>query len=94
MARELVGRSDAFVVGARVTFWTQVDGGRPGDVIRHVWIHEGQQTNIITLSIGGAVWRTQSRKTLSPGEEGDWIAEARDAAGRVLARQMFRCDPQ
>jgi hypothetical protein len=47
----------------------------------------------VELRIGGAHWRTQSRRTLRPGSAGQWAVEARDATGTVLARTDFTCDP-
>ena len=93
VGRQLVGRADTFAVGTRVAFWMLVTGGRRGDTVRHVWVHQGQTVSTTKLSIGSANWRTQSRRTLGPGAEGDWVLEAHDADGRVLARHTFRCEP-
>lgn len=90
--RELIGQSDTFRVGTRVIFWTFVTGGGPGERIRHVWIHEGRTIGAVDLTVAGPSWRTQSRKTLVPGTEGEWIVEALDSEGRVLARHAFRCE--
>jgi cytoskeletal protein RodZ len=87
----LVGAGDRFAEGTRVWFWTLVHGGSSGDTVRHVWIHEGRVTNNIRLAIGGWHWRTHTRKYLSPGSAGHWAVEARDATGRVLARNEFEC---
>jgi hypothetical protein len=89
--RELVGRSDTFHVGTRVIFWTFVAGGRPGETIRHRWTHNGRTEGVVDLRLAGPSWRTQSRKTLVPGTEGEWVVEALDSAGRVLVRHEFRC---
>jgi transcriptional regulator with XRE-family HTH domain len=91
--QQLVGRSDTFEVGMRVAFWTHVTGGRPGDMVRHVWSHDGRTAGAVDLPVGGPSWRTQSRRTLVAGAEGDWVVEARDPEGRVLARHEFRCVP-
>ncbi len=91
--RQLVGRSDRFAVGTQVWFWTRVEGGKSGDRIDHVWLREGAEAARIPLTIGGSRWRTQSAKTLRAGAAGDWAVEARDAAGRVLARRKFVCVP-
>jgi transcriptional regulator with XRE-family HTH domain len=91
--QQLVGRSDMFAVGTRVAFWTHVTGGRPGETIRHVWTHHGRTEGAVDLRVGSASWRTQSRRVLAGGAEGDWIVEARDPEGRVLARHEFRCVP-
>jgi hypothetical protein len=89
--KRLVGASDSFGEGTRVWFWTRVTGGRAGDRIEHVWIHEGRVMQRAGLELGGAHWRTQSKKTLFPGSAGSWVVEARDAAGNLLARREFSC---
>lgn len=86
----LVGESDRFPPGRKVWFWTRVRGGAPGDIIRHVWLHEGSVVETIKLRIGASHWRTHSFKT--PYAEGDWAVEVRDAAGNVLARAAFTCE--
>jgi hypothetical protein len=90
--RELVGRSGTFGVGAAVTFWTHVVGGRRGDTIRHVWFHDGREVVATALPVGSPSWRTQSRHTLAAGSEGEWVVESRDSEGRLLASQQFRCE--
>jgi cytoskeletal protein RodZ len=90
--REIVGAGDRFTEGEQIWFWTRVVGGRTGETIRHVWIHEGHETATVELRLGGSHWRTQSRKTLRSGSTGRWAVEARDAAGYVLARREFVCE--
>jgi cytoskeletal protein RodZ len=92
--RRLVGESHTFAVDTRVAFWTLVAGGRAGDTVRHVWIHQGRTVGAVELGVGSAHWRTYSWRTLTPGSEGDWVVEARDAEGRVLAQYSFRCEPR
>jgi len=87
----LVGRSDQFEEGSSVAFWTRVLGGRPGDVIHHVWLHEGQPVTLAELTLGGSHWRTHSRRLLDPGLTGRWVVEARHPDGEVLAHQEFLC---
>jgi cytoskeletal protein RodZ len=91
--RQLAGRGDRFSEGTVVWFWTRVLGGRPGDVIRHVWIHEGRPQGTVELNVGGSHWRTQSRWSTRAGSAGAWAVEARDAEGRTLARAEFTCVP-
>jgi hypothetical protein len=88
---ELVGESRRFTAGERAWFWTRIEGGAPGGVIDHVWLHDGREALRVRLELGGARWRTQSYKDLGPGSEGAWAVEARDEAGQVLARRDFRC---
>lgn len=90
--RQLVGQSDRFAVGSRVVFWTHVVGGRAGDTIDHVWLRDGSVVGAASLNVGSPDWRTQSRRVLDPA--GQWVVEARDADGRVLARHQFQTSAQ
>ena len=56
--RELISQSDTFAVSTRAAFWTHVTGGRPGDLVRHVWFHEDKQVGFVDLAIGSPSWRT------------------------------------
>lgn len=89
--RQLVGTSDRFEEGTVVWFWTSVVGGRPGDAIQHVWMHDGQTIGVAELEVSSPSWRTQSGRQLPPGLTGDWTVEARDLEGHVLARNEFTC---
>lgn len=88
---ELVGEADRFAEGKRVWYWTLIQGGTAGESIDHVWLHDGEEVSRVRLEVGGERWRTTSYKDLAPGSEGDWAVEARDEAGRLLARSEFRC---
>ncbi len=85
----LEGESDRFAPDDRAIFWTRVSGGGAGTLLRHVWMRDGRAVQTIDLTLGGADWRTWSRKTVH--EPGAWSVEARDAAGNVLARAEFVC---
>lgn len=89
--RRIVDQDDRFAEGTVVWFQTRALGGGPGDAIRHVWIHDGRAVQSIRLPLGRSDWRTQSRKTIR--QVGPWSVEARDEAGRVLARADFTCEP-
>jgi transcriptional regulator with XRE-family HTH domain len=91
--RQLVGERGRFHEGTQAWFWTHVKGADPGDRIHHVWLHDGVEAARVKLRIGGSSWRTHSAKTLWPGSSGEWVVEARDDAGRVLAREEFVCAP-
>ncbi|HEX4826323.1 MAG TPA: DUF2914 domain-containing protein [Candidatus Polarisedimenticolaceae bacterium] len=91
VAHHLVGRADRFREGTVVSFWTSVTGGRPGDKIRHVWLHGGRSVAVTELNVNGAHWRTQSRRPLPEGSTGDWTVEARDPEGHVIASAAFTC---
>ncbi|HET9298309.1 MAG TPA: DUF2914 domain-containing protein, partial [Candidatus Polarisedimenticolaceae bacterium] len=87
----LVGRGDRFREGTVVWFWTSVAGGRSGDKIRHVWLHQGRSVAEVDLKLKSAQWRTQSRRPLPKGLTGNWTVEARDAEGHVMASTDFTC---
>jgi hypothetical protein len=89
--RRLEDPRTTFEVGDRVWFWTRVLGGTPEEPIRHVWLHEGAVINSIELILGGSHWRAYSWQTMRPGAGGRWSVEARDAKGRLLARETFVC---
>jgi len=91
--RQLEGEGGSFPEGGMVYFLTRVVGGQSGDMIQHVWIHDGEERVKIDLSIGGSHWRTFSEKTLHTGMTGEWSVEARDMAGNVLATSTFVCEP-
>lgn len=85
----LVDPSDHFHEGEEVWFWTHVRGGAAGDAVHHVWLRDGREQQTIRLRVGAPSWRTQSAKALPAGSSGEWTVEARDDAGRVLARATF-----
>jgi transcriptional regulator with XRE-family HTH domain len=88
----LVGESDRFKEGDRVSFSSRVVNGQRGSVIRHVWIYQGRAQQSITLRLGGSDYRTHTNKTV--GKPGAWAVEARDDNGRVLARSEFTVEPR
>lgn len=90
----LVGKSDRFVEGTRVRFWTRVVGGTEGDVVRHQWIRDGRVVMTTALPLGGPHWRTYSGLQLPAGEAGVWKVVAQDADGHELATLEFTCVTQ
>ena len=89
--RSLVGRNDRFPEGAQVWFWTRIVGGKSGDRVFHVWIHEGRTHMNAELRVGGSHWRTYSTLELPAGTVGEWVVEVRAANGTVLAQEKFLC---
>lgn len=90
-ARTLVGRAETFREGTTVWFFTRVLGARRGEIVHHLWLHDGREVKRVELELGGPHWRTQSREPLARGAVGPWAVEARDAAGELLARDEFVC---
>jgi cytoskeleton protein RodZ len=93
-SHELVGGGDRFAEGTWVVFWTRVLGGDAGDVVHHVWLHEGEVVTRAELALGSPSYRTHSRRLLEPGLTGRWVVEARRPDGTVLARHEFACIPE
>src|SRR5262249_52407983 len=91
VGHDLVGETHQFSVGDRAWFWTRIEGGVAGRMITHVWIHEGDEALRVPVKVGGSRWRAHSYKDLNARSEGDWVVEARDETGRVLARSKFVC---
>ncbi len=90
--RRIVGESESFAAGTTVWFWTRVEGGAAGEVVRHIWLHEGRRIHAVDLELGGWHWRTYSRMTLP--STGSWVVEARDREGQLLAAREFACTPE
>jgi len=90
---ERVARLSEFQVGDRVWFWTRLIGADAGEIVRHVWLHEGSIVASVDITIGGPHWRAYTRRIMEPGDVGAWAAEVRDAGGRVLAGERFTCNP-
>jgi hypothetical protein len=88
----LEGIDDRFTEGEVVWFLTRVRGGEPGDSIRHYWFNESGRVQVVDLELGSPHYRTRSKKTL--WGVGEWVVEARDSEGRVLARSEFDCVPR
>ena len=87
--REPVGVGESFVIAdERVYVWTEIHNGSRTS-IRHIYYHEGQQTNEVILSVRSDRWRTWSYKTLLPGREGDWRVDIVAMDGTVLESVNF-----
>jgi hypothetical protein len=87
--REIVGQAETFTIGGRVYCWTLLEGGKPGDLVHHVWFHGESEVQSIELAVESASWRTWSYKTLFPKYTGDWRVEIRSEDGKVLGVQAF-----
>lgn len=75
---------------AQLICWTKIEGASGATSIHHVWFHGDQQVADVELQVGGAPWRTYSRKTVPAEWTGPWHVEVRDATGTVLKRLDFR----
>lgn len=91
-ARELLGRGEVFAVGDRVHFWMSVEGARPGETLKHVWIFRGRAVQEIPLTMKESSWRSWSYKTLFAGMTGAWLLELRDESGHLIGSWSFHCE--
>ena len=98
--RELVGRSDSFAVSTRATFWTHVTGGRPGDMVRHVWFHENRTVGAVDsrsgVPAGGRTVAGLSLKVTGSSRCGTWqgaCSRATSSAARGRASMLGSATP-
>jgi len=89
--RSLIDAGNTFEEGSKIYFLTWVVGGKTGDSVNHVWIHQEEEKFRIELNVDGPSWRTWSSKTLYPGSAGNWIVEAHDKFGKLLYSIPFKC---
>lgn len=90
--RRLTGRSQVFPPGSRVYFWMEVDGARPGQVLRHIWIYQGREMQEIALTLKAERWPTWSYKTFFPEQRGAWLLELRDESDDLLGSWFCYCE--
>lgn len=90
--RRLTGRRQVFAPGSRVYFWMEVDGARPGQVLRHIWIYQGRELQEIALTLKGERWPTWSYKTFFPEQRGAWLLELRDENDDLLGSWFCYCE--
>jgi len=82
--REPVNVGEHFTLDdERVYAYSEIENGN-GTSIRHVYYHDGEQTNEVILTVRADSWRTWSYKTLLPGREGEWRVDIVSQDGRVL----------
>jgi len=82
--REIKDEATTFAVGDKVFLWLKVTGG-PGD-IKVNW-KMGDNTDTVSLNVGGNPWRTWSSKTVS--KAGSWTVSVTDASGTSLKEMTF-----
>lgn len=90
--RRLTGRRQIFAPGSKVYFWMEVDGARPGQVLRHIWIYQGRELQEIALTLKGERWPTWSYKTFFPEQRGAWLLELRDENDDLLGSWFCYCE--
>jgi len=88
--REPVEPGDKFSkdVGSLACF-SKITGATQETEIKHLWFHNDQLLDTITLSVKASPWRTWSRKTIPADMTGDWKVEIKDANDNLLTTLSF-----
>lgn len=82
--RQITEEATTFAVNDKVYLWLKVTGG-PAELKVNWKIDD--QTDAVTLKIGGNPWRTWSTKTAF--KAGDWTVTVTDADGQALKEMKF-----
>ena len=82
--RKITEEATTFAVNDKVYLWLKVTGG-PAELKVNWKVDD--QTDSVTLKIGGNPWRTWSTKTAF--KAGDWTVTVTDAGGQVLKEMKF-----
>jgi Protein of unknown function (DUF2914) len=82
--RQITEEATTFAVNDKVYLWLKVTGG-PAELKVNWKIDD--QTDAVSLKIGGSPWRTWSTKTAF--KAGDWTVTVTDAGGQVLKEMKF-----
>jgi hypothetical protein len=73
---------------SRVYCWTDVRNAS-GEVLEHVWIHDGVTRARVRIHVGSDRWRCYSSKRLLPSWKGPWQVKISTADGQVLDSAEF-----
>jgi hypothetical protein len=82
--RKITEEATTFAINDKVYLWLKVAGG-PAELKVNWKVDD--QTDTVTLKIGGNPWRTWSTKTAF--KAGDWTVTVTDAGGQVLKEMKF-----
>ncbi|MDP6946698.1 MAG: DUF2914 domain-containing protein, partial [Myxococcota bacterium] len=89
--RKPVQAGENFRLGEKVWAWVSVRNPDPQAEITMVWKRDGVVRSRMTLNVGKSPrWRTWSRYTLRPTDEGLWTVEVLDAEGNLLHVMGFK----
>ena len=88
--REPRGVADSFPAEVEQVFlWTRVTGAVEETVVEHVWYFEDEETDRVSLAVGGPSWRTWSAKTIPADWTGEWRVEVLGPDDSVLESVSF-----
>jgi hypothetical protein len=71
-----------------VVFFTDLRGFE-GRTLEHVWARQGEEMARVPFLVGGPRWRVYSRKTLDPGQTGQWTVTVVDESGAELMSETL-----
>jgi hypothetical protein len=71
-----------------VVFFTELRGFE-GRTLEHVWERQGEEMARVPFLVGGPRWRVYSRKTLDPGQTGQWTVTVVDESGEELMSETL-----
>lgn len=75
-------------VGALYCF-TRIAGAGAGTEVTHEWFYQNRRLSQVSLPVRSADWRTFSKKTITPGQTGQWRVEIRSPGGDLLTQVYF-----
>jgi hypothetical protein len=81
----------AAVAPGTVFFYTRIRATRP-TTVEHRWYRDGDLQQRVELSVAAnpqAGYRTYSRLTIAPDQDGPWRVELRGATGALLHEERF-----
>lgn len=76
-----------------LTFVTQVDGHKPGEVVRHVWRKGNREIMSVSLKLEPGRTQVHSSKPIGAADVGHWTALILAPNGRELRRVYFGIEP-
>jgi hypothetical protein len=89
-----VGVSDTFPADVeKVYLWSRIKGATDTTMIRHIWLHNGNQMALVELPVKSPDWRTYSYKTIEPEWTGEWEVKIFGADNKVLFARSFTITP-
>ncbi|MBI4063736.1 MAG: DUF2914 domain-containing protein [Elusimicrobia bacterium] len=77
-----------------LVLWTKVTAKQAPTAITHVWYYLGKEVMRVKLDVKSPRYRTWSRKTIEPDQQGKWKAEVLGPDGTVLAAVEFIVEAQ
>lgn len=87
--REPVNRILSLGNNERTIYYFTDLRGLSGQTVTHRWQYEGTTVAEVQFQVRGPRWRVWSRKSLLPGQTGEWTVSVVNQAGDVIASHSF-----